>query len=41
MKAVAEQHKIVVTQGDGSTVSLELRADQPFVFIAKQQMGSQ
>ena len=38
-KAVAETHKIMVTQADGSTVSLELRADQPFVFIAKQQMG--
>ncbi len=39
MKAVVAGRKIVVTQTDGSTVSLELREDQPFVFITKQQMN--
>jgi hypothetical protein len=39
MKAVVVGQKIVVTQTDGSTVSLELRENQPFVFVAKQQMG--
>jgi len=33
------KQKILVTQTDGSTVSLELRENQPFVFIAKQLMG--
>jgi len=39
MKAVVVRQKIVVTQTDGSTVSLELRENQPFVFVTKQQMG--
>jgi len=39
MKAVAVKQKIVVTQTDGSTVSLELRENQPFVFVTKQQMS--
>jgi hypothetical protein len=39
MKAEVARRKIVVTQTDGSTVSLELREDQPFVFVTKQQMG--
>ena len=39
MKAVVVRQKIVVTQADGSTVLLELRENQPFVFITKQQMS--
>jgi len=39
MKAVVARQKIVVTQTDGSTVSLELRDNQPFVFVTKQQMN--
>ena len=39
MKAEVVRQKVVVTQTDGSTVSLELRENQPFVFITKQQMG--
>jgi hypothetical protein len=39
VKAVVGRQKIVVTQTDGSTVSLELRDNQPFVFVTKQQMG--
>ena len=30
---------IVVTQSDGSTASLEVPENQPFVFVAKRQMG--
>jgi len=39
MKAVVARRKIVVTQTDGSTVSLELRKNQPFLFVTKQQMN--
>ena len=39
VKAVVVRQKIVVTQTDGSTVSLELRENQPVVFVTKQQMG--
>ena len=39
MKAEVVKQKIIVTQTDGSTVWLELREHQPFVFITKQLMG--
>ncbi|MGO9113342.1 MAG: glycoside hydrolase family 36 protein [Thermoguttaceae bacterium] len=39
MKAGVARQKIVVTQTDGSSASLELRGNQPFVFVTKQQMG--
>ncbi|MGA2033790.1 MAG: glycoside hydrolase family 36 protein [Thermoguttaceae bacterium] len=39
MKAELVRQKIVVTQTDGSTVSLELRENEPFVFVTRQQMG--
>jgi ribosomal protein L14 len=39
MKALVARQKIAVTQTDGSTVSLELRENQPFVFVTKQQMN--
>jgi hypothetical protein len=38
-KAVVARQNIVVIQTDGSTVSLELRENQPFVFVTKQQMN--
>jgi hypothetical protein len=41
MKAEVVRRKIVVTQTDGSTVSLELRENQPFVFVTKRQVGRQ
>lgn len=39
IKVEAGRHEITLTQADGSTVSLELRKNQPFVFITKQQMN--
>jgi hypothetical protein len=38
-KVVAKRRTIVATQADGSTASLELREEQPFVFITAHQMG--
>jgi hypothetical protein len=37
--AVRMKRKILVTQADGSTASLELRENQPFVFVTKQLMN--
>ncbi len=39
VKAEVVDRRIVVSQADGSTVSLELREDQPFVFVSKRQMN--
>ena len=39
VKGVVIGQKIVVTQTDGSTASLELRENQPFVFVTKEQMN--
>ena len=36
LKAAVKGHRLVVSQADGSAVTLELRGDAPFVFITKE-----
>lgn len=36
LKVAVEQQKIIITQADGSVVSLALRGNEPFVFVSKE-----